>query len=86
MNLAGQLIEKIVRGDTLSGSDVAKLKSKEHIFVNGKHAVVIDVNVKGDNVELVYVKGRKAFGREQYLDVKKSDSTTPVAAGKEKEV
>ena len=73
------LNEKYVKGEPLSGKEVAKLRSKEHVFVRGRHSVVVDVNVRGSNVELVYVKGRKAFGKEQYLDLRLGDRTTEVS-------
>lgn len=79
------LSEKLVKGDHLSGKEVAALKPKQRVFINGKHAVVIDVNKSGNNIELVYVKGRKAFGKEQYLDVELASSKTPVQAGKDVE-
>lgn len=80
--LASELIEKVVKGDELSGREVAQLKAKQHIFIKGKHAIVVDVNKKGNTAELVYVKGRKAFGKEQYLDVPLSAKSTGVAMGK----
>ena len=81
-NFAAQLIERVVKGDKLSGKQVSQLKSKQHIFVNGKHAVVVDAKVNGKNVELVYVKGRKAFGKEQYLDIPVDATTTDIMSGK----
>jgi len=68
----------ISKGDTLSGADLLQLKPKQGILVKGRRAVVVDVTSKGDKVELIYVKGAKAFGKEQYLDVKKTDKETPV--------
>lgn len=87
MSLAEQLIdtyldEKVVKGKELSGKEVANLKAKQHIFIKGKHAVVVAVNKQGDNVELVYVKGRKAFGKEQYMDVPMKSTSTGVMMGK----
>lgn len=73
-----RLNERWIKGDVLSGKEVAKLTHRQHIFVNGKHSIVVDVNVRGDNVELIYVKGRKKFGREIYMDLKLSDRKTPI--------
>ncbi len=91
VNLAEQLIdsylsgvsEKIVKGQFLSGKQVAALDPKQHIFVDGKHAVVVAVNVdfKRKSTELVYVKGRKAFGKEQYLDIAFTNKETFIQVG-----
>ena len=77
------LTEKIVKGQFLSGKQVAALSPKQHIFVDGKHAVVVAVNVdfKKKSAELIYVKGRKAFGKEQYLDVAFTNKETFVQFG-----
>lgn len=86
--LAEQLIaEKIVAGQALSGREVSQLRPKQHIFVRGQHAVVVDVTTRGNNVELVYVKGRKAFGREQYMDIplNASAAMSGVAMGTERD-
>ena len=79
--LGPQVDEKIIKGPELSGQEVTLLKYREHIFINGKHAVVIDVKHRGNNVELVYVKGRKAFGREQYMDVPFNSPRTGILMG-----
>lgn len=75
--------KSIVKGPFLSGKQVAALSDKQHIFIDGKHAVVVsvDVSVKSKKSELVYVKGRKAFGREQYMDVPYNDMKTNIQAG-----
>lgn len=86
--IAEQLIdkylnEKLVPADSLSGKDIAKLKGRENIYVNGRRAVVVSVSTKGNTVELIYVKGRKVFGKEQYLDISLNATTTPVQSSKE---
>ena len=81
MSLAEQLIEKITKGEFLTGREVAQLSQREHIFVKGRHAAVVDVNRKGNIIELVYVKGRKAFGREQYMDIPFNDMKTVIQKG-----
>lgn len=75
------LDEKILKGEEMTGREIASLKPREHIFVKGKHAVVVDVSVKGLNVELIYVKGRKAFGREIYMDIPYDDRRTGILRG-----
>lgn len=83
MTLAEQLIdeivsEKLVSGKTLSGAEVANLKPKQHVFVNGKRAVVFDVARRGNDVELSYMTGTKLLGPEKYLVVSVNASSTPV--------
>lgn len=81
MSSVANLIEKIIKGPELSGREVADLKYREHIFVNRRHAVVIDTKVKGNTVELVYVKGRKAFGPELYMDIPLNAPKTGILKG-----
>ena len=67
-----------VKGKVLSGVEVSKLKYKKAILVNNKRAVVLDINVKGQEVEVVYTPGAKVSGRDRYISVKLSDKTTPI--------
>lgn len=76
-----EIKEKVVKGEFLTGREVAQLKQRQHIFIRGRHAVVVDVNRRGPNVELVYVKGRKAFGNEIYMDVPFNDMKTVIQMG-----
>lgn len=88
MNLAEQLIdefvtEKLVAGKVLSGAEVQNLKSKQHVFINGKRAVVFDSVRRGNDVELTYMTGTKLLGPEKYLVVSATASSTPVSAADE---
>jgi predicted Zn-ribbon and HTH transcriptional regulator len=85
MTLAEQLIddivkEKLVSGKPLSGPEVAELKPKQHVFINGRRAVIIDVSRQGNNVELVYMTGTRMYGPEKYLVVSANTSASPVLA------
>ena len=87
MMTAEQLIdtyldEKQVKGLFLTGKQVAALSDKQHIFVGGKKAVVVTVNVdyKRKESNLVYVKGRKAFGKELDMVIPYNDMKTVVQA------
>ena len=74
--------EKFDKGDALTGKQVATLKPKQHIFFDGKKAVVIAVNVdkKRRETELVYVKGRRAFGKEISVIIPHNDVRSYVQA------
>lgn len=78
-----RLHEKLRPDKWLSAKEVAALKSKEHIFVNNLHSVVVDVATRGSNVELVYVVGRKAFGKEQYMDIPLATSRTVIQSAQD---
>ena len=82
--LIDQLLEgrggKLVKGKVLSGAEVAALSPKQGILVNGKRCVVIDVNKKGNIIELVYSKGVRKFSKDLFLEVRITDKTTPVQA------
>lgn len=79
----GVLSEKVRKGQVLSGKQIAALDSRQHIYVDGKHALVVDVNVnfRTKTVELIYIKGRKFFGREIYADYMFDDRPTNVRVG-----
>lgn len=68
----------VVKGETLSGSDVAALKPKQGILVDGRRAVVIDVEKSGSDVTLIYSKGVRKTGRDKIITVSVSDKETPV--------
>ena len=83
---AEQLIDELLeirygavqKGAALTGADVAALAARQHILVDGQRSVVVDVSKKGNEVELVYIKGAKKFGKEKFLVVQMSDKETPV--------
>ncbi len=68
----------VVKGDELSGSEIASLRPKQAILVKGKRAVVLGVVSKGNNIELTYAAGAKTFSRDRYLTIKKTDQKTSV--------
>jgi len=67
-----------VKGESLSGAEVASLKPRDSIIVDGYRSRVIEVQRKGSEVTLVYVKGASSFGAERFLVVNYNDSVTAV--------
>ena len=75
---SSDLLERVIKGDFLSGREVGALRPKQGILINGRRAVVIDVGDKGKEVELIFAYGVKSFKGESYVTVRKQDSATPV--------
>jgi hypothetical protein len=69
---------RMTKGEFLTGSQVAALKPKQGILINGRRAVVIDVVRQGNNVELTYARGARSFSKDLLLIIRIQDKITPV--------
>lgn len=78
--LISEIAEALVAGKSLSGKEVAELQPKQHVFINGKRAIVLDVLRSGSSVDLIYMTGTKLLGPEKTLTVPLSSSTSGVYA------
>jgi len=69
---------KIVKGEALSGKEVAYLlEPKQAILIKNKRGVVIDVNVEDNQVELIYALGVRSF-KERYYVCNLNDPSTDI--------
>ena len=73
-----EITEKLIAGEALSGIEVAGLKPKQHVFINGMRSVIFDAKKVGDSVEVVYMTGTKLYGPEKYLVVSYNAKATPI--------
>lgn len=70
--------QKVIKAQVLSGELVSALNYRQPILINGKRGVVIEVNKRGDEIELVYALGHKKFSKDRSLILSMKDKTTPI--------